>query len=59
MCGWTATTVTLHPRIVYGGERRPAPADEERLHHQSHDACFIANSVMTEVVVKSVPSVPP
>jgi organic hydroperoxide reductase OsmC/OhrA len=25
--------VTLHPKIEYGGEKRPSPADEERLHH--------------------------
>jgi organic hydroperoxide reductase OsmC/OhrA len=45
------STVTLKPRIVYGGEKRPTPAQEEQLHHQSHEQCFIANSVKTEVVV--------
>lgn len=43
--------VTLHPKIVFGGEKLPAPADEERLHHQAHDWCYIANSVKTEIVI--------
>ncbi|HUA38187.1 MAG TPA: OsmC family protein [Candidatus Sulfopaludibacter sp.] len=44
---------TLNPRIVYGGEKMPAPADEERLHHLAHENCYIANSVKTEVVVSN------
>jgi organic hydroperoxide reductase OsmC/OhrA len=43
--------VTLNPRITYDGEKLPAPEDEERLHHQAHEQCYIANSVKTEVVV--------
>jgi organic hydroperoxide reductase OsmC/OhrA len=46
------SAVTLNPRIVYGGERRPEPADEERLHHLAPEQCFIANSVKTEITVK-------
>lgn len=45
------STVTLHPRIVYGGDRRPTPADEARMHHTAHENCFIANSVKTSVTV--------
>lgn len=42
--------VTLSPRIAFAGDR---PTDEEiaRLHHLAHRACFIANSVRTEIVV--------
>ena len=47
--------VTLRPRIRHGGERTPTPEEEERLHHQSHEQCIIANSVRTEVAV--VPAV--
>jgi organic hydroperoxide reductase OsmC/OhrA len=46
--------VTLNPRIEYGGAKRPTPAEEEHLHHQAHEQCFIANSIKTEVVVKSI-----
>jgi organic hydroperoxide reductase OsmC/OhrA len=44
--------ITLHPQIAYSGNKRPAPADEERLHHGAHEQCFIANSIKTEVTVK-------
>jgi organic hydroperoxide reductase OsmC/OhrA len=46
--------VTLNPRIEYSGAKRPTPAEEEHLHHQAHEQCFIANSIKTEVVVKSI-----
>ena len=45
------SSVTLHPKIVYSGEKRPTPADEERLHHLAHEQCFIANSVKTRITV--------
>ena len=45
------SAVTLHPRIVYGGDTRPSPADERRLHHEAHEQCFIANSVKTQITV--------
>jgi organic hydroperoxide reductase OsmC/OhrA len=48
------SSVTLRPRIVYSGGHLPAPADEERLHHASHEQCFIANSVKTNVSVQAV-----
>jgi organic hydroperoxide reductase OsmC/OhrA len=41
--------VTLHPRVVFSGERLPQRADIDSLHHRSHEECFIANSVTTEV----------
>ena len=47
------STVTLNPRIVYGGDKRPSAAEEEELHHHSHEQCFIANSVKTEVTVET------
>jgi organic hydroperoxide reductase OsmC/OhrA len=45
------TRVTLRPRIEWGGEAPDADALAE-LHHQAHDACFIANSVTTKVTVE-------
>jgi organic hydroperoxide reductase OsmC/OhrA len=45
------STVKLNPRIVYGGEKLPTPAEVERLHHLAHEYCFIANSIKTEVTV--------
>jgi organic hydroperoxide reductase OsmC/OhrA len=43
--------ITLHPQVVYGGEKQPTAADEHHLHHYSHEQCFLANSVKTEIVV--------
>lgn len=51
-CGaiWVSA-VTLSPRIVYGGDKRPSAEDEAQLHHLAHEQCFIANSVKTEVLI--------
>ena len=46
------STVTLNPRIVYGGDKRPTSEEEDSLHHDAHEQCFIANSVKTEIIVK-------
>ena len=46
------SAVTLRPRIAWSGEKLPAPADVESLHHRAHEECFIANSVKTEITVE-------
>ena len=43
------TQVTLRPRVVFSAERSPSPEQLHQLHHRAHDACYIANSVRTEV----------
>ncbi len=43
------TLVTLRPDVEFSGEHQPTRAELDRLHHEAHDACFIANSVKTEV----------
>ena len=45
------TRVTLRPRVTWGGNAPDETAIAD-LHHRAHDACFIANSVTTEVVVE-------
>jgi organic hydroperoxide reductase OsmC/OhrA len=45
------TRVTLHPRIAWVDEG-PDPAALADLHHKAHEACFIANSVTTEVTIQ-------
>src|SRR5882724_11287691 len=44
-------SVTLNPKIVYGGDKKPTPADIEKLHHHAHEQCFIANSIKTQIIV--------
>ncbi len=43
------TTVTLRPRVRCGGASPPDAAALAALHQRAHEACFIANSVKTEV----------
>lgn len=45
--------VMLNPQIVYSGAKSPTPAEEKHLHHLAHEQCYIANSVRTEIVVRT------
>lgn len=44
------TRVLLRPQVRFGGDKRPDVATHEHLHHQSHEACYIANSIRGEVL---------
>ena len=48
--------VTLDPVIEFSGEKRPTPEQIADMHHLAHEECFIANSVLTEIVVAGIPS---
>lgn len=48
---WVAR-VTLRPRIRFMEGTVVSEAQLEQMHHQSHEDCFIANSVKTEVAVE-------
>jgi organic hydroperoxide reductase OsmC/OhrA len=48
---WMAK-VTLRPKISFSGGKKPDLVKLTKMHHQSHDQCFIANSVKTEVVTE-------
>jgi organic hydroperoxide reductase OsmC/OhrA len=48
------TRVTLRPEVEFGGERRPSADEVTEMHHESHERCFIANSVKTAVVCEPV-----
>jgi organic hydroperoxide reductase OsmC/OhrA len=45
------TRIVLRPRIAFAGEP-PGAAALERLHHEAHERCFIANSLKAEIVVE-------
>lgn len=45
------TRVVLRPKIVFSGGD-PSAELLDKLHHLSHEMCFIANSVKTEVTVE-------
>ena len=44
------TLIALHPRIEWA-EALPGKDVLEHLHHEAHEACFIANSIRTQVTV--------
>lgn len=44
------TRIVLRPRVSFSGLHRPDADAFERLHHAAHEACFIANSLRSEIV---------
>ncbi|HYD59246.1 MAG TPA: OsmC family protein [Noviherbaspirillum sp.] len=48
------TRITLRPDVAFGGDRQPTPEEIDRIHHESHDQCFIANSITADVVIEAV-----
>ena len=45
------TKVKLRPKIEWASAA-PQKQELDRLHHEAHEICFIANSVKTEVTVE-------
>ena len=43
------TQVTLRPRVMFSGEKRPSAAQHEGMHREAHELCFVASSVKTDV----------
>ncbi|HQR06305.1 MAG TPA: OsmC family protein [Gemmatales bacterium] len=43
------TVVTLRPDVKFSGDHRPTREQNEAMHHEAHEECFIASSVKTEV----------
>jgi organic hydroperoxide reductase OsmC/OhrA len=48
--------VALRPRIVFSGAKQPDATELDALHHHAHEECYIANSVLTEVVIEAPPA---
>ena len=46
------TRVTLRPKIVWSPGVTVSRQDLDKMHHEAHEGCFIANSVKTEVTVE-------
>lgn len=48
--GRTAMTlVLLRPEVRFLDARKPSPTEFRHMHHEAHEACFLASSVLTEV----------
>jgi len=43
--------IVLRPRIAFASAA-PDAATLDRLHHEAHEACFIANSLSSEIVIE-------
>jgi len=43
------TRVTLRPQVQFAGDKRPSTDELGVMHHESHEQCFIASSVKTDV----------
>ncbi len=48
------TKVFLRPQIEFGSTTQPDQVTIKDMHHLSHEDCFIANSVLTEIIVEPV-----
>lgn len=46
------TDVTLQPKIVFSGEQQPTQEQIDKIHHNAHQQCFIANSIKTRIHIK-------
>lgn len=49
------TQVTLKPHVKFLGDKQPTREQLEKMHHQSHQQCFIANSVKTKIITEIIP----
>jgi len=45
----SVTRVMLHPRVAWSGDHPPSSGDIAAMHDEAHHACYIANSVKTQV----------
>lgn len=43
--------ITLRPGVTFSGDKKPTPEAIERLHHRAHEECFIANSILSTIVI--------
>lgn len=41
--------ITLNPEVEFSGDKLPSRAELDKMHHQAHEQCFIANSVKSDV----------
>jgi organic hydroperoxide reductase OsmC/OhrA len=47
-------TITLAPRVVFSGDKKPDAAAVAELHARAHHECYIAHSIRAEIVITEV-----
>jgi organic hydroperoxide reductase OsmC/OhrA len=48
------TKLYLRPKITFTGDNIPDETIINESHHRAHTECFIANSVLTEIIIELV-----
>lgn len=48
------TKMYLNPKIKFKGENKPSLEQLNDLHEKAHEGCFIANSVLTEIIINPI-----
>ncbi len=48
------TKLFLRPKITFIGDNIPDKTIIDEMHHRAHTECFIANSVLTEIIIEPV-----
>ena len=46
------SVVTLHPQAHFSGTQLPTAEEIDQMHQETHEECFIANSVKTQALCK-------
>jgi len=46
------TKLFLRPKIIFTGDNIPDEIIIHEMHHRAHKECFIANSVLTEIIIE-------
>jgi organic hydroperoxide reductase OsmC/OhrA len=49
---YAITRITLRPKIAFSGEHRPTAEDIAKIHHDSHEQCYVANSLKSEIIIE-------
>ncbi len=42
-------SVTLSPQVTFEGDHQPSTAQIESMHHEAHENCYIASSVISDI----------
>lgn len=48
------TKLYLRPKITFTGDKMPDENSINKMHHLAHSECFIAHSVLTEIIIEPV-----
>lgn len=47
-------TITLRPKIAFGGDKKPSKQELEEMHKKAHENCIISNSITTRIEIQAI-----